>query len=88
MLQYQKSSSLRSAESVDRGDRTGGSADSFQSILEFVSRRYREVGVAVAIAIVLGIIYLLTATPSYTASASMIIDTNKIQLFQQTVDVQ
>ena len=83
MLQYQKSPSLRSAETVDRVDRIGGSADTFQTILEFVSRRYREVGVAVAIAIVLGVIYLLTATPSYTASASMIIDTNKIQLFQQ-----
>lgn len=83
MLQYQKSALLRSAASVDEADRIQDSTVSLQSILDFVSRRYREVGIAAAIVVVLGIIYLLTATPSYTASASMIIDTNKAQLFQQ-----
>ena len=83
MLQYQKSPSLRSADAVDRVDRIGSSADHFSIYLGICvaalprSRRRR------GIAIVLGVMYLLTATPSYTASASMIIDTNKIQLFQQ-----
>ena len=83
MLQYQKSSPLRSADGVDDVDRTASATISLQSILDFASRRYREVGIALGIGLLLGIIYLLTATPSYTASASMIIDTNKVQLFQQ-----
>jgi succinoglycan biosynthesis transport protein ExoP len=83
MLQYQKSPSSRSADGVDDVDRVANSTISLQSILDFVSRRYREVGIAVGIGLLLGIIYLLTATPSYTASVSMIIDSNKVQLFQQ-----
>ena len=83
MLQYQKSPSLRSADGVDDVDRIANSTISLQSILDFVSRRYREVGIALGIGLLLGIMYLLTATPSYTASVSMIIDLNKAQLFQQ-----
>ena len=38
---------------------------------------------AAAVMITLGFIYLLTAAPSYTATTAMLIDTKKIQLFQQ-----
>jgi polysaccharide biosynthesis transport protein len=80
MLQYQSPPPLRSVDSVGGPQ---GSSETFQSILDFIFRRYREIAIAVGIAIVLGLIYLLTATPSYTATASMLIDSNKIQLFQQ-----
>jgi succinoglycan biosynthesis transport protein ExoP len=38
---------------------------------------------AVAIAVALGFIYILTTPPMYTATASLMIDTKKVQLFQQ-----
>ena len=41
------------------------------------------IAVAAAITIAMGVIYLLTAPPSFTATATMLIDTKKIQLFQQ-----
>ena len=83
MLQYQNSPLLRSVDSVDGVGNARGSSETVQSVLEFISRRYQTIGIAAAIAIFLAFIYLLTATPSYTATASMIIDANKIQLFQQ-----
>ena len=83
MLQYQNPSPLRSVDNVDNVGKADASSESLEAVLGFISRRYREIAVAAAIAIVLAIIYLLTATPSYTAAASMLIDSNNIQLFQQ-----
>src|SRR5690348_13157269 len=58
-------------------------ADSFQSVLEFLRRQFRVIAVAVTTAVALGLIYALTTPPMYTATASLMIDTNKVQLFQQ-----
>ena len=41
------------------------------------------IGLAVAIMIAMGFIYILTTPPSFTATTTMIIDTKKVQLFQQ-----
>ena len=41
------------------------------------------IAVTAAITIAMGILYIFTAAPSYTATATMIIDTKKVQLFQQ-----
>jgi succinoglycan biosynthesis transport protein ExoP len=84
MLQYQNSPLLRSVDNVG-GAAAGaeGPTETLHFVLGFVSRRYREIGLAVAIAIFLALIYLLSATPSFTATASMLIDSNKMQLFQQ-----
>jgi succinoglycan biosynthesis transport protein ExoP len=82
MLQFgQSSSSLRGAESANVASERP--SETLQVALGFLSRRYREIGIAVGIAVTLGVIYLLTATPSYTATASMLIDSNKMHLFQQ-----
>jgi polysaccharide biosynthesis transport protein len=83
MLEYRNSPSLRSVDNVDNVGRAETPSETLQSILEFISRRYREIGIAAAITIALAAMYLLTATPSYTATASMLIDSNRIQLFQQ-----
>ena len=58
-------------------------ADAFRAILDFLRRQYRAIAVAVAIAVALGFIYALTTPPTYTATASLLIDTKKAQLFQQ-----
>jgi polysaccharide biosynthesis transport protein len=83
MLQYQNSPQLRSVDNVDSVSKAESSSETIQTVLDFLSRRHREICISAAIAIFLAIIYLLTATPSYTAAASMLIDSNKIQLFQQ-----
>ena len=83
MLEYRNSPPLRSVDNVDNVGRAETPSETLQTILDFISRRYREIGFAAAITIALAVIYLLTATPSYTAAASMLIDSNKIQLFQQ-----
>src|ERR1700733_2497712 len=84
MLQYQNSPLLRSPDGGIEGvSKAEVSNDSIRSVLDFLSRRYREIGIAAAIGFTLGLVYLLTATPTYTATASMIIDSNKMQLFQQ-----
>ena len=82
MLQFgQSSTPLRGAESANGASERP--SETLQVALGFLSRRYREIGIAVGIAVTLGVIYLLTATPSYTATASMLIDSNKMHLFQQ-----
>ena len=58
-------------------------ADTFNSILDFMRRQYPVIVFAVAVSIALGLLYVLTTPPSFTASATMIIDTKKVQLFQQ-----
>ena len=78
---------LRSIENIDSIGRPEGSVETFRFVLDFILRRYREIAIAAVIAGSLGFFYVLTATPSYTATATMIIDLNKVQLFQQQIDV-
>jgi polysaccharide biosynthesis transport protein len=52
----------------------------------FMSLVRRQLPVIVSIALLtttLGMLYVITTPPSYTAQATMIIDTHKVQLFQQ-----
>src|SRR4030088_1965101 len=53
------------------------------SIKGFVRRRLPILLIVFAIAMFCGFIYLFTAPPKYTAKAMMIIDTRKVQVFQQ-----
>ncbi len=80
MLQPEQSPSVRSYDSFAEAPAL---SDSFQFVLEFLRRQYRVIAFAVAIAVALGFIYALTTAPIYTATASMMIDTKKVQLFQQ-----
>lgn len=81
MLQPEYPQSVRSFESPR--ETTTAAPETLQSVIEFVRRQYQVIGLAAMIAIALGIIYLLTAPPSYTATATMIIDTKNARLFQQ-----
>jgi len=54
-----------------------------QSAINFVRRQYVVIAFAIALTTMLGIVYLITTPPIFTAYAKMIIDTRKVQLFQQ-----
>ena len=58
-------------------------ADTFKSILDFTRRQYPVIAFAVAIAVALGFTYVLTTPPSFTATTTMMIDSKRVQLFQQ-----
>src|SRR2546423_6239277 len=62
-------------------------ADVLQQAIKFVRRQYVVIAVALAITTMLGIVYLITTPPSFSAFAKMIIDTRKVQLFQQQQSV-
>jgi succinoglycan biosynthesis transport protein ExoP len=69
--------------SIEPSGEAVASSETFQSVLAFIQRQYRVIGLGAGIAIVLGLLYVLTAQPSYTAAATMVIDTRNIRLFQQ-----
>src|SRR5690242_19696667 len=84
MLQTEKNLVSERADLVDNiADLIPSSADTLKSLTDFIRRQYPAIVVTTVIAIVLGLIYILTAAPSYTATTSIIIDTHKLQLFGQ-----
>jgi succinoglycan biosynthesis transport protein ExoP len=58
-------------------------ADLLNSIISFVRRRLWVIFFATVLTTAIGAIYLVITPPSFTAQATMIIDTRKVQLFQQ-----
>jgi polysaccharide biosynthesis transport protein len=58
-------------------------SETFQSVLAFVRRQYRVIIFATAITMAMGLVYVFTTPPSFTAKTTMLIDTKKVQLFQQ-----
>ena len=80
MLQPEQSPYVRSNEAVAEEQTL---AESVGVVLDFLRRQYRPIAIAVAIAVALGFIYLLTTPPTYTATASLLIDTKNAQLFQR-----
>jgi succinoglycan biosynthesis transport protein ExoP len=79
MLHTEQSPSLRSIDAVAD---TRGPLDSFQSSLQLLRRQYRVVALATLLVVALGAVYVLTARPSYTADAMLMIDSKHVQLFQ------
>jgi polysaccharide biosynthesis transport protein len=80
MLQSQNPPSVRSSDSVAE---PAASAETFQSVLEFIQRQYTVIAFAAAIMLAMGLIYVFTTPSRYTATATMLIDNQKISLFQQ-----
>lgn len=58
-------------------------AETFDAFVAYLQRQYRVVLGTAALCLFGGVCYLLTAAPSYTALATLIIDTRKFQVFQQ-----
>src|SRR5438477_7831205 len=82
MLQINKNIELAEPQDVKRLP-----ADVLQQAIKFVRRQYVVIAVALAITTMLGSVYLITTPPSFSAFAKMIIDTRKVQLFQQQQSV-
>ncbi len=80
MLQPEYPPSVRS---IEGGTEAVPSSEAFKSALEFIRRQYRVIAFSAAIAVAMGAIYVLTSPPSFTATATMIIDSKNIHLFQQ-----
>lgn len=58
-------------------------AETFDAFLAYLRRQVWVIVGTTALCAIVGLCYVLTAAPSYTALASMIIDTRKFQVFQQ-----
>jgi succinoglycan biosynthesis transport protein ExoP len=58
-------------------------AEGLQAFLGFVRRQFAVVLFVTLLALALGVIYVVTARPSYTAQAQLLIDARKVQIFQQ-----
>jgi succinoglycan biosynthesis transport protein ExoP len=78
MLQFSKNSAL-----IQPDNEAAPPAEILQSAINFVRRQYVVIAFAVALTTLFGIVYLITTPPTFTAYAKMIIDTRKVQLFQQ-----
>jgi succinoglycan biosynthesis transport protein ExoP len=82
MLQVTKGSPFPSSnESV--GPKGVSLGETFLSFVGAVRRHLTIFIAIVACSVVLGLLYLFTTPSSYTASTTMVIDTRKVQLFQQ-----
>src|ERR1700685_2443666 len=76
---------IQAVQDIDHiSDLIPSPADTFKSISDFVRRQYPVIGFAVAIAIALGFVYVMTTPPSFTATTTMLIDAKRVQLFQQS----
>jgi succinoglycan biosynthesis transport protein ExoP len=78
MLQITKN--MRPAELPTEAKRP---SQALQFALNFVRRQYVVIAVAVALSTLLGVVYLMTTPPTFTAYAKMMIDTRRVQVFQQ-----
>lgn len=80
MLQVNKPSS-----EINRGysEAENSPAQTLTSYVDIVRRQFPTIVAIVSACVILGLLYLFTAAPQFTSSASMVIDTRKVQLFQQ-----
>ena len=70
-------------ENADTHFKMVSAPELFHAVVNFLRRQISVIGfVALAVLALVGV-YLVTAPPSYTADAQMIIDTRKLQPFQQ-----
>ena len=62
---------------------TQSGTETLRSFLGFVRRQFSVILFVTILALALGVIYIVTARPSYTAQAQLLIDARKVQVFQQ-----
>jgi len=61
----------------------GSPSQTLTSYLDIVRRQFPTMVAIVSACVILAVLYLFTAAPKFTSTASMVIDTRKVQLFQQ-----
>ena len=57
--------------------------ETLEHIVSFIRRQFRVIVFVTLLGIALGVVYLVTTPPSYTAQAMLMIDSRKVNLFQQ-----
>jgi succinoglycan biosynthesis transport protein ExoP len=67
----------------DRNDGTISELMDFDSIIRVVRRQWKLVAIGALIGAVLGLVYIMTAVPLYTASASILIDRGNKEVIEQ-----
>ncbi|WP_027524869.1 polysaccharide biosynthesis tyrosine autokinase [Bradyrhizobium sp. Ec3.3] len=65
------------------GEPEAAPSQTLNSYLDIVRRQFPTMVAIVSACLILALLYLFTAAPQYTSTASMVIDTRKVQLFQQ-----
>ena len=83
MLQTFKTPTYRGAETPAPGPDYASLEELFKIFTGFLHRQYPVIVVAFLLTVALTAIYLFTTPPSFTAFAKLLIDTRKVQLFQQ-----
>ncbi|MFK4385539.1 polysaccharide biosynthesis tyrosine autokinase [Bradyrhizobium sp. USDA 223] len=61
----------------------GSPSQTLTSYLDIIRRQFPTMVAIVSACVILALLYLFTAAPLFTSTASMVIDTRKVQLFQQ-----
>lgn len=67
----------------DFAEADGSPSQTLTSYIEIVRRQFPTIVAIVSACLILALLYLFTAAPQFTSTASMVIDTRKVQLFQQ-----
>ncbi|MGY3108737.1 GumC family protein [Bradyrhizobium sp. LM6.9] len=80
MLQVNKPSSEINR---DYAEVESSPAQTLTSYVDIVRRQFPTIVAIVSASVILALLYLFTAAPLFTSTAAMVIDTRKVQLFQQ-----
>lgn len=67
----------------DFAEADGSPSQTLTSYLEIVRRQFPTMVAIVSACVIVALLYLFTTAPLFTSTASMVIDTRKVQLFQQ-----
>ncbi|WP_448041498.1 polysaccharide biosynthesis tyrosine autokinase [Bradyrhizobium liaoningense] len=67
----------------DFAEADGSPSQALTSYLDIVRRQFPTMVAIVSACVILALLYLFTAAPQFTSTTSMVIDTRKVQLFQQ-----
>ncbi|MBB4260154.1 polysaccharide biosynthesis tyrosine autokinase [Bradyrhizobium sp. CIR3A] len=67
----------------DFAEADGSPSQSLTSYLDIIRRQFPTMVAIVSACVILALLYLFTAAPQFTSTATMVIDTRKVQLFQQ-----
>jgi succinoglycan biosynthesis transport protein ExoP len=67
----------------DFAEADGSPSQTLTSYINTARRQFPTILAIVSACVILALLYLFTAAPQFTSTASMVIDTRKVQLFQQ-----
>jgi polysaccharide biosynthesis transport protein len=70
----------RNVEQVEHPSATAQPSQVLHFVINFIRRQYVVITIAVALTALLGVVYLMTTPPTFTAYARMLIDTRKQQV--------